>query len=87
METILLGCLEYTERHTSENLCELLNSLLDAWKLRHKLTAIASDNAANIVAAIRAGNWRHIPCFAHSINGAVQASLVHINTTINKINQ
>ncbi|KAH0814975.1 hypothetical protein GEV33_007817 [Tenebrio molitor] len=38
-------------------------------------TAITTDNAANIVKASKLCNWRHIPCFAHTINLAVQKSV------------
>lgn len=31
-----------------------------------------SDNAANVVGAVIVVKWRHIPCFAHSINLVVQ---------------
>ncbi|KAL0868272.1 hypothetical protein ABMA27_007803 [Loxostege sticticalis] len=52
-----------------------------------ELTAISSDNAANMIAAVRAGNWRHIACLAHSINRAVQTSLGHISSTHVKVKQ
>lgn len=41
--------------------------------------AIASDNAANIVAAIKQTEWKHIPCFAHTLNLIVQDSLKEIS--------
>jgi len=48
-----------TNDHTAENIAEELNA----------------DNAANIVAAVRLNGWRHIPCFAHTLNLVVQDSL------------
>lgn len=47
--------------------------------------AIVSDNAANVVAAIREGGWRHISCFAHSINLSVQACLKDLAPTLTKV--
>ncbi|CAB3240133.1 unnamed protein product [Arctia plantaginis] len=55
------------------------------WKINNKITAIASDNAANITSAIREGNWRLIACFAHSINLLVKDALIHISETTTKI--
>ncbi|KAJ2940838.1 hypothetical protein O0L34_g10095 [Tuta absoluta] len=61
--------------------------MITEWKLSQKVSAIASDNAHNIFAAVRAGDWRHIACFAHSINRAVGAALIHINATVTKVKQ
>ncbi|KAL0819743.1 hypothetical protein ABMA28_007791 [Loxostege sticticalis] len=87
LETVLLGCIKYTERHTAENICELLKTFMNDWQIKNKVTAISSDNAANMIAAVRAGNWRHIACLAHSINRAVQTSLGHISSTHVKVKQ
>ncbi|XP_026747001.1 zinc finger BED domain-containing protein 1-like [Trichoplusia ni] len=81
----LLGCVEYNERHTSENLTEFLKNIMREWSIENKITAIASDNAANITAAIREGDWRQIPCFAHTLNLCVQSALQHIAPSINKV--
>lgn len=51
------------------------------WGLYNKITAAVSDNAANIVSAIRQCDWRHIPCFAHTLNLVVQTGLEDIKTT------
>ncbi|CAG5033891.1 unnamed protein product [Parnassius apollo] len=67
LKSDLIGCVEYNERHTSENLKAFLCDVMAEWNIADYTTAIASDNAANITAAIRdTGRW-HIPCFAHSI--------------------
>lgn len=68
----MIGCIEYNDRHTSTNLAEFLKTIMAEWSLNYKTTAIASDNAANISAAIRLTDCRHIPCFAHTINLCVQ---------------
>ncbi|CAK1596301.1 unnamed protein product [Parnassius mnemosyne] len=81
----LLGCVEYNERHTSENLTEFLKNIMRQWNIDHKITAIASDNAANITAAIREGDWRQIPCFAHTLNLCVQSALQQLAPVLNKI--
>lgn len=85
MESILLGCIEYNDRHTATNLCAFLQNLIREWKIPHKITAIASDNAANISAALREGDWRQIACFAHSINLCVQTAITHISATVAKV--
>lgn len=85
MKSSLLGCVEYSERHTAINLTAFLREIMSEWNITHKTTAIASDNAANITAAIQQGNWRQIPCFAHSLNLCVQKALAHISPTMVKV--
>ena len=36
---------------------------------------MVTDNANNIVAAVRLNGWKHLPCFAHTLNLVVQDSL------------
>ena len=46
---------------------------------------MCTDNAANIVAAVRLTGWAHIPCFAHTTNLIVQSSLLVIKELILKL--
>lgn len=50
-----------------------------------KILAIVSDNAANIVAAIKLTNWRHVPCFTLTVNLIVQNDLKEIKPLQNKV--
>lgn len=85
IESNLLDCYKYTERHTAVNLCEMLQKIVIEWKISEKIVAVVTDNAANIVAAIKRTNWKHIPCFAHTINLIVQSSLEAISIIRQKI--
>nr|CAI5851245.1 unnamed protein product [Callosobruchus analis] len=60
---------------SAENLCSFLKGVIHEWELGNKITAVVSDNAANVTAAVRLGGWRYVPCFAHTINLIVQSSL------------
>lgn len=81
----LLGCVEYNEKLTSENLTEFQKNIMREWNIEKKISAIASDNAANITAAIREGGWRQIPCFAHTLNLCVQSALQHLGPILSKM--
>lgn len=81
----LLGCVAFDDKHTAINLAALLKDTVQEWGLANKIAAIVSDNAANITSAIRICNWRHIGCFAHTINLVVQAALGEIKTTTLKV--
>ena len=43
--------------------------------LSENVVALVTDNAANAVAAARITGWKHIPCFAHTLNLIVQGAL------------
>ncbi|KAL0861410.1 hypothetical protein ABMA27_008954 [Loxostege sticticalis] len=84
-DSVLITCIEYTDRHTSTNLCNFIKAAILEWGIEDKITAVASDNAANVTAALREGEWRHIPCFAHTLNLVVKEALTHISATVVKV--
>jgi hypothetical protein len=61
--------------HTAENIAAELVRIADEWNITEKVVAIVTDNAANMVVAIRITRWKHIPCFAHTLNLIVQGAL------------
>jgi hypothetical protein len=85
MSSILIGCQHFTARHTAVEMSFLLKEQVNKWGLDNKITMIVSDNAANIVAAVRLCQWRHFPCFAHSINLIVQSGLEAVKLILNKV--
>ncbi|KAJ8930404.1 hypothetical protein NQ314_016799 [Rhamnusium bicolor] len=75
MKSSLLDCYEYSDRHTAENLCKELKRICREWNIANKIIAVASDNASNIVAAIKITGWKHVPYFAHNLNLIIQSAL------------
>jgi len=69
----------------SENLKNELIRVVTEWGLENKVAAYTFDNAANIVGGISLCNWRHIGCFAHSLNLVVQNALKEIQVVRDKI--
>lgn len=49
ISSVLLWCNSFDERHTSDNLSRFLRNTVDEWNLCHKLTAVVTDNASNII--------------------------------------
>ncbi|KAH9632483.1 hypothetical protein HF086_011944, partial [Spodoptera exigua] len=66
--TVMIGCLEFEERHTSANLKGCLEAKFQEWNISQFVNVIVSDNAANILGAVRLGGWRSLPCYAHTLN-------------------
>lgn len=85
LKSYLLSCAKFPLRHTSENIKNSLKDITTAWGLQHKVAACTTDTAANMISAIRLCNWRHIYCFAHSLNLIVQSSLEEIKDTRVKV--
>ncbi|XP_036343172.1 zinc finger BED domain-containing protein 1-like [Rhagoletis pomonella] len=80
LKSHLIACIESAERHTSDNLCATLRKIMDEWEISNKITAVVSDNAANIIGAIKIGLWRSVPCFAHTLNLIVQKGLQQLDS-------
>jgi zinc finger BED domain-containing protein 1 (E3 SUMO-protein ligase ZBED1) len=85
LKSILLECLSFHNRHTAENISICLKDCVRNFHLQEKIVCCITDNAANEVAAIRLCNWRHLPCFAHSLNLALQQSLKEISNITIKV--
>jgi len=49
------------------------------------VTAIVSDNAANVTNAIQKTRYRQVSCFAHTLNLEVQNGLKDISSVIQKV--
>ncbi len=72
LESKCLQTTYFPESHTADNLAAALRDALHDWQLdENKLSAITTDNAANIAAAIRSLNWPWLNCFGHNMNLAV----------------
>lgn len=80
----LLSTFKFSGAHTSENIVEQLKSALSEWEIENKIVGCVTDNASNMVKAVNLGNWSHVPCFAHSLNLVVQASLHKIKCLTQK---
>lgn len=85
LKSVLLGCTEFSDRHTSINLTNFLLSEAEKWEISYKVTGIVTDGAPNIVSAVNGAKWRHFPCVAHNLNLAVQHSLHHIQGVLDQV--
>nr|CAH7748444.1 unnamed protein product [Callosobruchus chinensis] len=85
LQSRLLSSFKFSGQHTSENITQQIQSILSQWEIQNKIVACITDNAANMVKAVRLANWWHIPCFAHSLNLIVQAGLLEIAELLTNI--
>ena len=75
MVSCLLVCVEFSDRHTSENLAEELLRVAREWDVENKVVCCVTDNVANITKAIKILKWNHYPCLSHTINLVVRDAL------------
>ena len=75
LHSVILTTTNMQKDHTAETIADELKAATDEWGIIQKIVAVVTDNAANIVAAIRLNGWKHVPCFAHILNLIVQDAL------------
>jgi len=68
LRSILLGCLNFNDHHTSHNLSAKIEETLIYWNLQNKIIFSVSDNANNIKKALILLKLKHFGCFAHTMN-------------------
>lgn len=72
MKSVVLQTRAMPERHTAENLADVLNTAVDHWGLLGKITACVHDNASNIILAnSEFVEWDSNLCFAHTLQLAI----------------
>ena len=63
-----------TDRHTGENIASHLNDVKQEFGIR-EVSALATDNATNMVAAASEAGMPRVPCFSHTLQLAVTDGL------------
>lgn len=69
---VMLGCIEFHEKSLQQNIA-------------HIITAVVSDNAANMRGAVRLPGCRSTSCFTHTLNLVVQANIAKISSKFGKV--
>lgn len=75
LKSALLGCFECQERHTGEYIKNEISGLLSKWNIKEKVFACVTDNAPNMISAVRLANLTHFSCVAHTLNLVVKSGL------------
>lgn len=89
--SLTIGVFELDQRHNSEYLGQCLFSICEEWNIPHsKITAVVTDNGANIVKAVSDifGKNKHLPCFAHTLDlvaSKITDNVDYIKSIIDKV--
>lgn len=76
---IVLQVTHFPEAHTASNIMQFLEESLESWGIPGvKVHAILTDNAANVVAAVKDSSLsdkKHLPCAIHTMQLCIQNKL------------
>ena len=61
LKSVVLETTQIEESHTAENIGATLVAITDKWHITQKVYCVITDNANNIVAAVRHNKWNHLP--------------------------
>ena len=73
-ESYILETFNFNNEHTAQHIAQELTRVVNDWGLP-SISCCVTDNASNIVAGIIETGWRHLPCYAHTLNLVVQKSI------------
>ncbi len=75
LKSLVLDTFKFELSHTAEHIADALLKVAEKWDISSKVVAIVTDNASNIVAAVKITGWIHVPCFAHTLNLVVSEAI------------
>ncbi|KAL0879296.1 hypothetical protein ABMA27_003075 [Loxostege sticticalis] len=85
MQSVLLSCEHFSDRHTSANIQDFLSNTAREWNIADKINFVISDNAANVQKALQDLGWKHFGCYGHTLNLIVQNALITVQDTLDKV--
>lgn len=75
LKTASLSTKQLLKNHTAQNLADTLEDIFNDWNIGNKVACIVTDNAQNMVKMCEILKKNHLPCYAHTLNLAVQENL------------
>ena len=74
LKSLVLETFGFKKDHMAENIAASFQKIAEEWGISRKV-AMVTDNAANVVAAVRDTGWIHVPCSAYALNLVVSEEI------------
>ena len=74
LKSLVLETFGFKKDHMAENIAASFQKIAEEWGISRKV-AMVTDNAANVVAAVRDTGWIHVPCSAYALNLVVSEAI------------
>ena len=76
IQSSVLCTSEMAERYTGTNVASRIQEVLEVWNIQAShVSAVVTDNASNMTAALNSLECDHLPCFTHTLQLAVNKGL------------
>ncbi|KAL7077472.1 hypothetical protein ACQ4LE_002961 [Meloidogyne hapla] len=72
----ILSIRKFSDAHTSENMANMIRSLVEEWKIEDKIHCFVTDSARNVKKAYEELPYEHALCSAHQINLIVRNCVI-----------
>lgn len=72
---VVIGVYAMEERHFAEAVSRHIRSVINDWMLTTKVTTIGTDNAFNMISAVKQMPFESLPCIAHALQLSVNKGL------------
>ena len=67
-KSAVLHVQSFPDSHTGANICAMFDDMFERWKIKKEnIHIIVSDNASNMVKAMKDGGYLNLGCFAHTL--------------------
>lgn len=73
---VILGAMVLDEDHTGSAIAKKLTELISDYQIENKIHMAVRDNASNMGAAMRAGNFTSLGCAAHTLQLVIHDSIL-----------
>ena len=79
VQTVLLACRYFPKRHTSENITEMINAMIDEYDIpKEQIGAIITDNAPNVIKGARDTGHSSFGCILHQMQLVINKAMTTI---------
>jgi len=74
-QATVIGVYVMEDRHFADLIAQHISGVIDEWQLSSKVTTIRTDNAFNMINAVKKMPYQSLPCVAHALQLSVKKGM------------